>query len=122
MLKISSILIGVSDLNRTRPFYEKVFGFSFDEFRPPFASAMMGDTEFNIEEDAEYRNTDWGKKNVGGRKSVTFETDNLNAFLKIVLQEGGKVVEEPVKQPWGWYNAVISDLDGNEFIIEQEEK
>ena len=122
MIKISSILIGVSDLNKARPFYEKVFGFSFDEFRPPFASAMMGNTEFNIEEDAEYREKNWGKKNVAGRKSVTFETDNLDAFLETVVQEGGKVVEGPIRQPWGWHNAVISDLDGNEFVIEQEIK
>ncbi len=120
MIKISSILIGVNSLPKAKPFYEKVFGFVFDEFRPPFASAMMGDVEFNIEEDETYRHADWGKKNVGGRKSVTFQTDNLNAFLKIVLQEGGKIIEEPAKQPWGWYNSVISDLDGNEFVIEQE--
>jgi len=120
MIKISSILIGVADLNKSRPFYEKVFGFNFDEFRPPFASAMMGDIEFNIEEAAEYRSTDWAKKNVGGRKSVTFETDNLDAFLKIALREGGKIIEEPAKQPWNMYDAVISDLDGNEFIISME--
>jgi predicted enzyme related to lactoylglutathione lyase len=120
MIKISSILIGVSDLKKARPFYEKVFGFVFDEFRPPFASAMLGDTEFNIEEDAEYRHSEWGKKNVGGRKSVTFEVDDLEAFLNVVVQEGGVVIEKPEKQPWGWYNAVIADLDGNEFVVEKQ--
>ena len=53
MLKISTILIGVSDLNNARPFYEKAFGFVFDEFRPPFASATFDEIEFNIEENAD---------------------------------------------------------------------
>ena len=39
MIKVSSILIGVADLNKSKPFYEEILGMTFDEFRPPFASA-----------------------------------------------------------------------------------
>ncbi|MEI6346092.1 MAG: VOC family protein [bacterium] len=118
----STILIGVSDLNKARPFYENVLGFVFDEFRPPFASATLGDIEFNIEENADYRAPDWAQKNIGGRKSCTFQVADIVAFLKEAQQHEAKIVHEAVKQPWGWYTAEIADADGNEFVIEQEAK
>lgn len=118
----STILIGVSDLNKARPFYEKVLGLQFDEFRPPFASARLGDIEFNIEENADYRASDWAQKNIGGRKSCTFHVKDIFSFMKDASAQGARVVHEPVKRHWGWYDGVIADADGNEFVIEQEAK
>lgn len=120
MLKVSSILIGVSDLNKARPFYEDVFGMKFDEFRPPFASANLGGVEFNIEENASYRSSDWSKLYIGGRKQVSFQADDLDSFLKQAELSGAKIIKEAETKPWGWKEAIITDPDGNEFIIEQE--
>ncbi|MDD5050873.1 MAG: VOC family protein [Candidatus Pacebacteria bacterium] len=120
MLKVSSILIGVSDLNKARPFFENVFGMKFDEFRPPFASATLGDIEFNIEENASYRSPDWSKLYIGGRKQVSFQSDDLDSFLKQASSFGAKIMKEAEMKPWGWKEAIIADPDGNEFIIEQE--
>ena len=62
MIKVSSILIGVADLNKSKSFYEEILGMTFDEFRPPFASAKLNDVEFNIEENADYRSKDWASR------------------------------------------------------------
>jgi predicted enzyme related to lactoylglutathione lyase len=120
MLKVSSILIGVSDLNKARPFYENVFGMKFEEFRPPFASAILDGVEFNIEENAPYRSLDWPKIYIGGRKQVSFQSDDLDLFLKQAMLGGAKIIKEIETRPWGWKEVIISDPDGNEFIIEQE--
>ncbi|MCF7831294.1 MAG: VOC family protein [Candidatus Pacebacteria bacterium] len=120
MLKVSSILIGVSDLNQARIFYENVFGMKFDEFRPPFASATLDGIEFNIEEDAPVRSADWAKINIGTRKNISFESDNLDVFLQQALLHGAKIIKEIETKPWGWKEVIIADPDGNEFIIEQE--
>ena len=120
MIKISSILVGVRDLSKARPFYEKVFGFVFDEFRPPYASATVDGLEFNIEEDADYRSPDWVNNYIGGRKNVAFQTDDLKSFLIKAEASGAKVIQEATDQPWGWSEAVIADPDGNEFLVEQE--
>ena len=80
MLKVSSILIGVNNLNKAKPFYEQIFGFQFKEFRPPFASANLDSIEFNIEENADYRAKDWADNYIGGRKHISFETDDLKQF------------------------------------------
>lgn len=120
MLKVSSILIGVTDLNKARSFYENVFGMRFDEFRPPFASATLGTIEFNIEEDAPYRSSDWSKIYIGGRKHVSFETEDLTVFLEQAILQGAKVIKEIEEKSWGWKEVIIADLDGNEFIVEQK--
>ncbi len=120
MLKISSILIGVSDLNKAKEFYEKAFGFSFEEFRPPFSSAMFDGIEFNIEEDAPTRDAGWAGKNIGGRKNVSFETDDLDAFLKSAAKNGASIVKPATDTPWQWREAIIADPDGNEFLVEQD--
>ncbi|MEN9342385.1 MAG: Glyoxalase-like domain [Candidatus Parcubacteria bacterium] len=120
MLKVSSILIGVNDLNKAKPFYEQVFGFQFNEFRPPFASANLDGVEFNIEEYADYRPKDWAENYIGGRKQISFETDNLEKFLTKAESLGAKIIETPQEKPWGWKEAVIADSDNNEFIVEQK--
>ncbi len=81
---------------------------------------MLGDTEFNIEENAPYRSPDWSKLYIGGRKHISFETEDLAAFLKQAKLYGAKIVKEVEEKPWGWKEAIIVDLDGNEFVIEQE--
>ncbi len=120
MLKVSSVLIGVVSLERAKPFYQNVFGITFDEFRPPFASFVLGSLEFNLEEDAPTRAANWNKLYIGGRKSISFETDDLASFLVLAINNGATIVHQPENKPWGWQEAIFSDLDGNEFLIEQK--
>lgn len=120
MLKVSSILIGVADLHTSRAFYEQLLGMTFEEFRPPFASATLDGVEFNLEENAPGRPSNWVQMYVGGRKQVSFKTDDLESFLKLVVSYGGRIVKGIEEKPWGWKEAVIADMDDNEFIIEQE--
>ncbi len=121
-ISLGSLLIGVSDLNKARTFYEKVFGMKTIEFRPPFMQASLNEIEFNIEEDADYRGKDWSKNNIGGRKAFSFYVDDIFDFITDARACGAIVVEEPKKEPWEWYEAVIADPDGNEFVISQEIK
>ena len=118
--EIGVMLIGVKDLSKAKPFYEKVFGIEVVDFRPPFMEGKLGDVEFNIEENADYRIEGWAKHNIGTRKSFTFQVDDIFEFIKNAKEAGASVVIEPVKQHWGQYEAVIADPDMNEFIIEQE--
>ncbi len=120
MLKISSVLIGVRSLQKARPFYEQVFSFVFNEFRPPYASVTFDGLEFSIEEDADYRKPDWAKNYIGGRKHIAFETDDLEGFIAKAKVHGAKIVQEPEVKPWGYKEAVIADPDSNEFLVEQK--
>jgi len=85
MIKVSSILIGVTDLNKLKGFYEEILGMTFDEFRPLFASAKLGEVEFNIEEDASYRAKDWAKKYIGGRILFLIPVTLMSRMLGVVF-------------------------------------
>jgi len=120
MIKISSILIGVKDLHRSKKFYEEVLGMIFDEFRPPFASTTFDGIEFNIEENTDHRSPDWARNYIGGRKQISFQVDDLDNFLNKVSALGYTIVKPIEIKPWNWKEAIIADNDNNEFIIEQE--
>ncbi len=120
--KLGVLIIGVSDLNEAKTFYENVFGMKIKEFRPPFMQGELDSVEFNIEENAPYRHSNWASKNIGNRKSFTFEVEDIFKFLEQAEKNGARVVEKPTKQEWGWCDAVIADMDENEFVIEQEFK
>lgn len=120
MIKVSSILIGVKDLNISKSFYENILGREFIEFRPPYSLAVQSGIEFNIEEDAEYRNKDWAQIYIGGRKQVAFEVSDLEAFINDLKINNIKIIQGIEVKQWGWKEAIIADIDGNEFIIEQK--
>ena len=120
MIKVSSVLIGVKDLKLSKPFYENVFDMKFNEFRPPFSSAVIDGMEFNIEENSPDRSSDWTDLYVGGRKQVAFQTENLEEFLVKAESFGAKIIKNIETRPWGWKEAIIADLDNNEFVVEQE--
>jgi len=119
-IKLNSVLIGVSDIMKAKPFYEKVFGVTFTEVRPPFSCFEMNGVEFNIEEESADRLPGWKQKYLGTVKPVSFKVDSVDDFLKLVVDNGGKVVSEPRNMPWGWRDGEFSDPDGNAFIVEQE--
>lgn len=119
MIKVSSFLIGVTDLHKSKSFYENILGMTFLEFRPPFASAELDGIEFNIEENADYRSKDWVEKYIGGRKQISFRVDDLEKFLSKLPAAEAKIIQPIEVKPWGWKESIIADRDGNEFIIEQ---
>ncbi len=120
MIKLSSILIGVSDLTKSREFFENVFEMTFDEFRPPFASANLDGVEFNLEENTSEREESWAKNHIGNRKQFSFEVHDIESFLEKAVSFGAKVVSPVKERPWRWKELVIADRDGNEFLIEQK--
>ena len=120
MIKISSIVIGVHSLTESRSFYEKILGITFSEFRPPFAAFELNGIEFNIEEDSNTRHVAWNSQYIGGRKSVVFEVDNLESFLKQAIKNGAILIQVPEEKTWGYKEAVIADPSNNQFLIEQK--
>jgi predicted enzyme related to lactoylglutathione lyase len=118
--RLGVLLIGVRDLAKARPFYEQVFGLEVDEVRPHFMSAHLGEIEFNIEENSPDRRGDWVRHNLGTRKAFCFKVEDIHSFVEGAKAAGASVVEEPLLRPWHWYEAVIADPDGNEFVLESE--
>jgi predicted enzyme related to lactoylglutathione lyase len=116
----SAVLIGVRNILKSKSFYENVLGVTFDEVRPPFSNFYLNNVEFMVEEYTEGREEGWAERYIGRDMGICFQTENIEEFLQKVLEQGGSIVKESIKKPWGMLEAKFADMDGNVFIIEQE--
>jgi predicted enzyme related to lactoylglutathione lyase len=110
--------IPADDVDRAKRFYERVFGWNFSTI-PGF-------------DDYELYTTTGDRSGVGGgigKRGVTagrqvrnyISVDSIDASLPKVTANGGRVVaakEEVMGQ--GWY-AVVTDSEGNEFALWQDD-
>jgi predicted enzyme related to lactoylglutathione lyase len=115
----NAVLIGVSDILKSKVFYENIFGVIFDEVRPPFSNFYLNGIEFMIEENTENREEGWSEKYIGRETGICLQVGNLELFLKLIIDNNGKIIKEPKEEPWGTIESKFADPDGNIFIIEQ---
>lgn len=120
-MRLGANIFFVTDLGRSKKWYEDVFGMETVEYRPPeFLEMKLGDAVFYIETDNDRRAEGFKKASVGGRMSAIFHVDGLVAAVETMRAKGVRIVVEPVQQFWGGWNAVIADPDGNEFVLDDD--
>jgi len=118
---LSANIFFVTDLERSKRWYEEVLGFEAIEYRPPeFLEMKLGDSTFYIETHNDKRAEGFRQVNMGGRMSTIFAVSDLKKVIEELRGKGVKIVVEPVQQFWGGWNAVISDPDGNEFVLDDD--
>lgn len=120
-IRLSANIFFVTDLERSKRWYEDVFGMETVEYRPPeFLEMKLGEAVFYIETANDRRAEGFKEARVGGRMSAIFRVDGLVDTLEEMRTKGACVVVEPVRQFWGGWNAVIADPDGNEFVLDDD--
>ena len=88
---------------------------------PYFCEMKLGDAHFLIEKHSPERPPGFQDIPTWVRVSAIIGVDDIVWFIDEVTQKGVKVIHAPIQQSWGWWNAIIQDPDGNEFIIDQDE-
>jgi predicted enzyme related to lactoylglutathione lyase len=117
---LGPIIIGTSDIAKSKKFYVAVFGIIVDSESANYVSAHTIDgARIELEEDSENRFPQWAARNIGTYKNCEFHVVDLISFLQSVVEHGGKVVSSPIARPWGDINAEFSDSDGNVFLVSQ---
>lgn len=115
-------LIGVSDVEEAKTWYENVFGMELVEYKPPsFMEMRLGDALFNIETYSDERKEGFKEVPIGGLKSCVFQVEHMDEFVQNCKKHNVTILVEPVLQSFGWWTAKIQDPDGNVFIIESED-
>lgn len=124
MVKLGYTIMYVNDVVKTVKFYEASFGFKC-KFIPPekdYAELETGNTTLAFTS-KELANTNL--KNGFLESSITNKpfgmeialiTDDVDATIKLALNNGAVLVAEPVLKPWGQIVGYIKDIDG--FLIE----
>lgn len=121
-IKLGMNLIGVSDLEKAKVWYQNIFGMELVEYKPPsFMEMRLGDNLFNIEIYSDEREDGFKEVPVGGLKSCVFQVEHMDEFMDNCKKYAVTIPIEPVLQSFGWWTAKIQDPDGNIFIIESED-
>ena len=104
---IQAVTITVSDLEKSKRFYESILGFEPDSYYEPTrwqCYKSEGRAYLGITEDTRFGRTD-------SKDIINFDVDDLEGLWKRL--DGQCVVESELGQtPWGSYKFVIRDPDG----------
>ncbi len=119
--KLSAVIVGTNNLSRAKNFYSAVFGIKINHEDDTYISAFFEDgTHLEIEMINEYRFQNWERNNIGTYKNTEFSVPNIFDFFKLVVENGGTIVNAPILRPWNSYAGEIKDFDGNTFLITQK--
>ena len=119
--KLSAIIVGTSDLNRSKNFYTEVFGITVNHQDPTYLSTHLKDgTHFEIKMINEHRFPNWKEHNIGTYKNSEFSVSDIFSFFENVVKNGGSILSKPTLRPWGSYAGEIKDPDDNIFLITQK--
>jgi catechol 2,3-dioxygenase-like lactoylglutathione lyase family enzyme len=118
-LQLTTIMLGVEDLARSRKFYGEGLGCAIDQDHPSFVSFNLGDGSSSLSlYPREAAARDAGVPAEGsGFRGVSFHyivasSDVVDEVIGNAVAAGGSVVKEPAASRWGGYFGYFSDPDG----------
>ena len=115
-MRISYVNVFVSDLSAALTFYKDALGLvvQFSSPEHSYASLSAGDVRLGLAVPGH------GQAELIGRHTgIGFEVPDLEATHARLSQLGVKFTMPPTKQPWGGLMALVADVDGNIFYLDQ---
>lgn len=117
-LQVTTIMLGVKDLARSKQFYGEGLGCTIDKDNPNFVSIILGDGSSSLAlYEREAAAQDAGVSSEGsGFRGVSFHyivpsRDVVDEVMGQAEAAGGGVVKPATAYPWG-YSGYFSDPDG----------
>ncbi|HLW17367.1 MAG TPA: VOC family protein [Actinomycetota bacterium] len=118
-LKVTSIMLGVNDLDRSKKFYAEGLGCEISQDYPNFVNLNLGEGSSTL---ALYERTaaaaDAGVSPEGsGFPGITFhyivdDHSTVDGVIKQAVAAGGSIVKDAEAAQWGGYYGVFADPDG----------
>jgi catechol 2,3-dioxygenase-like lactoylglutathione lyase family enzyme len=116
--RVRANLIWVRDVAASKVWYQHVLGFMVveDYADEGFLRMRLGESEFFIEHhNPKIHPAFHGRP--GGRHSFILEAPELEKAVQEIREKGGTIVQPPIQQFYGGWNAIVADPDGNEFVL-----
>lgn len=104
---IDYVEITVRDMAEAKGFYERAFGWSFNEYGPSYAGIRHGEGESG--------GLTVGEPQPGGPLIILYSTD-IEATAKSVVEAGGRIAKETYEFPGG-RRFHFADPSGNELAV-----
>lgn len=118
-LKVSTIMLGVADVERAKKFYAEGLGCEIAQDFPGFVKCDLGEGSSSLvlyEWDAAAQDAGVSPDGSGFRGSsfhfITDSRDAVDEVMRTAVAAGGTVVKEAVAADWGGYSGYFSDPDG----------
>lgn len=115
-MKISYVNIFVSNLSASVTFYQDVLGLALQFSSPEhgYASFSAGDVRLGLAVPSPDQ-----EGLVGRHTGIGFDVADLESTHARLSQLGVRFTMPPTKQPWGGFMALVADIDGNIFYLDQ---
>jgi catechol 2,3-dioxygenase-like lactoylglutathione lyase family enzyme len=118
-LQVTTIMIGVKDLARSKKFYGEGLGCMIEKDYPNFVSIHLGEGSSKLSlYEWETAAQDAGVSSEGsGFRGVSFHfivasSEAVDEVMGNAVAAGGSIVKEAAKGQWGGYGGYFSDPDG----------
>ncbi|MEN7548825.1 VOC family protein [Rapidithrix thailandica] len=110
-MNLNQITVPSGDLSKAVPFYEKLGLKLIVEALPHYArfECPSGKASFSIHQTE--------KRPEGEGVWVYFECENLDEYVKELIDKGVAFEELPNDKRWLWREARLKDPDGNQLIL-----
>jgi catechol 2,3-dioxygenase-like lactoylglutathione lyase family enzyme len=118
-LKVSTIMLGVKDVDRAKKFYAEGLGCEIEQDFPGFVKCSLGKGSSSLalyEWEAAAQDAGVSAEGSGFRGSsfhfITDSSDVVDEVMRTAAAAGGTVVKEATAAEWGGYFGYFSDPDG----------
>jgi uncharacterized protein len=118
-LKVSTIMLGVQDVDRAKKFYAEGLGCEIEQDFPGFVKCDLGEGSSSLvlyEWEAAAQDAGVSAEGSGFRGSsfhfITDSRDAVDEVMRTAVAAGGTVVKEAAAADWGGYSGYFSDPDG----------
>jgi catechol 2,3-dioxygenase-like lactoylglutathione lyase family enzyme len=121
-VKFDSIVLMVSDLERSIEFYRDKLGMSVRNKSEGFVALDAGVVPFQLEALSEATETFGAEavladREAGHRLALTVRVEDVDATYTELKGKGVKFIKAPTDMPWGHRNADFVDPDGNIWVL-----
>lgn len=119
-MQLDTVRIFVSDVNRSKQFYEDVLGLNLetDGSEDGFLVFCSGSVKILIE-NSESADETTGELLIGRFTGISFKVPNIYKSYETLISSGVDFLDPPQKQPWGGLIASFKDIDNNILTIVQ---
>ncbi|MEU3626053.1 glyoxalase [Amycolatopsis coloradensis] len=118
-LQVSTIMLGVEDVDRAKKFYAESLGCEIEQDYPGFVKCALGEGSPSLvlyAREAAAQDAGVPAEGSGFRGSsfhhITDSRDEVDEVIRAAIAAGATVVKEAVGADWGGYSGYFADPDG----------
>jgi uncharacterized glyoxalase superfamily protein PhnB len=122
---MTGVILVVANIPNAEQFYRSVFGWSTvtpadAEAQPDSITLVGDDCRLVLTAEDKRHNTQSPVRTGSNSATPILQVRELDQIIERLLSAGGKLHSGPKVRPWGTRAALVSDVDGHRWMLEEE--